>query len=144
MREDTARHCLVVRACVTFVTLCAFSVAASAELKPEHPTPSERKMLPPYCAARDIKAGGGDPAAYRSWEQMMGVDNFEHVHHYCRGLTKMRRAQFESDRNARIHYLQGAINEFDYVLRSWKPDFKLAISARRYRLQAESELKRVR
>lgn len=122
-----------------FIVLgCMFASNASA-LKPFAPTPAEIRMLPPYCAARLGSPGAANSADI--WKQRLGAGNYLHIHHYCYALNFMNRARTESNKNDRQHYLNNAMNNFDYVIKHWSPDFKLWISAKNYRSQVETMLR---
>lgn len=121
------------------VSGCIFASHASA-LKSFAPTPAEIRMLPPYCAAR-LGAPGAATSA-DMWKQQLGAGNYQHLHHYCYALNFMNRARIESNKNDRKYYLNNAIRNFDYVIKRWKPDFQLSISAKNYRSQVETMLRR--
>jgi tetratricopeptide (TPR) repeat protein len=67
-----------------------------------------------------------DPAQRRRWQQLMGRENFMHMHHYCRGLEHTNRALYlartKTDRDKNLEF---SIREFDYVLKNVKPDFAM-------------------
>lgn len=101
-------------------------------------TAAEMMSLPEYCRARF----GNDAALRERWNAQMGVGNFLHVHHYCSGLNFMRRASIAADAKKRRYPLQQAINEFDYVLRNWPPDFYLYTPAQQQKAMAQAMLGR--
>jgi tetratricopeptide (TPR) repeat protein len=58
--------------------------------------------------------------------QIMGPQNFRHLHHYCRGLFQATRARhFEKTGADRDRLLRDSIGEFDYVLQRVEPTFVL-------------------
>lgn len=100
-------------------------------------TQLELAMLPDYCQARLV----GDEAIRKVWLQRMGQD-FYHLHHYCSGLTAMRRASTETDSRKRAQNLEFAVKEFEYVLKNWTADFYLVKNAQQQRTLAMSLLGR--
>ena len=84
-------------------------------------------MLPKYCVDT-MGFGYGDAYTNTSpkagyWLGLMGK-SFWAMHHHCFGLIKLRRATSGLvSAQARLGYLQGAVGEFEYVLRNAKPDF---------------------
>lgn len=124
---------------VILSSLVSFPVHA---IKPYAPSASEIKMLPPYCAVRLSDAA--NPASWQMWEQRMGKQNWDHLHHYCYALNFMNRARFERNPPDRRHYLSSAISDFDYVIRNWHPKCQLMPAAKTYRKQVELELKTTR
>jgi len=119
--------------------VCGILIAGKAfAIKPFAPSPLEMRMLPPYCVAKL----GADKNAAVLWQQRLGSENFEHMHHYCFGVNFMNRARIETNPNDRNHYLNSAIAEFGYVIRTWSPTFQLTRSAKTYTVQAQSMLRR--
>lgn len=100
-------------------------------------TPLELAMLPDYCRARL----GNDEQARKVWLQRMGQD-FYHLHHYCSGLTSMRRATTDLDPTKRKQDLEMAFKEFNYVIKNWTPGFYLVKDAKFQRSQASIMLGR--
>lgn len=98
------------------------------------PTDSELMALPPYCQAR-IR---GDDSARKVWAQRIGPKNFSHLHHYCFGLNYMNRALSEFDTDERRRIYRRAVQQFDYVLKRWPPDFPLTSEALLQKQQAEA------
>ena len=91
----------------------------------------ELAMLPDYCQARL----GHDEQVKKPWRQRMG-QNFDHLHHYCSGLTYMRRARTTVDLTKRNQNLETALKEFNYVIKNWTPDFYLVKDAKGQRTEA--------
>ena len=86
-------------------------------------TPSEIFALPPYCIARyEMETGKkmGNPDAAK-WAQALGKD-MEHIHHYCKGLIHLSRAESSGRGNERAKWARYALGGFNYMLRSAKPD----------------------
>lgn len=71
------------------------------------------------------------------WGQRLGCESFLHIHHYCYGLNFMNKARFESDPKDKKYYLDNAINNFDYVITRWNPQFQLTSPAKSYKRQAQ-------
>lgn len=87
-------------------------------------------MLPPYCKHTQVYRGNvpgaGDKTQIARWESVMGADNFQHMHHYCWGLTHTNWALYASNSNQeRDRELRQSVTEFDYVLRNVAPGFAL-------------------
>lgn len=121
------------------IILAGVMAAGNAHaVKPFAPTAREIKMLPSYCAARL----GEDKNAQKLWRERLGRNIYDHIHHYCFGLNFMNRARFETSPQDRKHYLNNAINNFDYVIARWDPGFQLTVSAKNYKAQAQSMLRR--
>jgi hypothetical protein len=116
----------------------ALSVVYAAPLQAQvSHTPFELAMLPDYCKARL----GNDEQARKAWQQKMG-QNWYHLHHYCSGLTSMRRAKSAADPKKRSADLEFAVKEFNYVLKNWTADFYLVKDAKDQRAHASSLLGR--
>ena len=116
----------------------ALSVVYAAPIRAQvtH-TPFELAMLPDYCKARL----GNDEQARKAWLQKMG-QNWYHLHHYCSGLTSMRRAKSTADPKKRREDYEFAVKEFNYVLKNWTPDFYLVKDAKAQRAEASIMLGR--
>jgi tetratricopeptide (TPR) repeat protein len=98
-------------------------------------------MLPDYCKYtliyRKSEYGSRDPAQIRRWEQLMGRDNFMHMHHYCRGLQHVKHALYlERTKHGRDQQLGFSIREFDYVIRNVKPGFAMLPEIRTKRAES--------
>lgn len=116
------------------VALGALAINAQAQRIPGYPPdvydydPRETALLPSYCrhtqAFREVMPGGDDQQAIRHWEQIMGADNYLHMHHYCLGLMHLNRARILArDTQTRNYHFSRAIGEIDYVLRNARHDF---------------------
>ena len=113
---------------------------------PRIPTMLELRTLPPYCGPRIGEltfahyppqiVTANAPAA-KMWKQRFGAANYSHLHHYCFGLNYINRARFMTNKVDRRHALTVAINNFNYVIKRWKPNFELYSSAKAYKHQAE-------
>ena len=62
--------------------------------------------------------------------------NFDHLHHYCSGLTYMRRARTSVDLTKRNQNLETALKEFNYVIKNWTPNFYLVKDAKDQKMVA--------
>ncbi len=112
----------------------AFLVLGAAFASPVYPQQWEYDartfyLLPPYCKHthiyRNVVPGGRNPLEIERWKKLMGPD-FEHIHHYCRGLEHTNRAlYFERTQQSRNLLLKYSISEFDYVLRNAHQDFAM-------------------
>lgn len=120
--------------CIGLALAVASTVALGQQI-PGYPNldaydPREVGMLPRYCQFtqrfRLAVPGGNNPDEIKRWQQYMGGEVFEHMHHYCWGMMKTNRAMLLArDGDVRTHYLAEAIGEFDYVLKRIPPDFVL-------------------
>lgn len=94
-----------------------------------HYDPKVVAMLPPYCKYTQLynrHVVGADRAQIARWESLMGTQNFQHMHHYCWGLTHTNWALYASNsKQERDRELRQSVTEFDYVLRNVAPDFAL-------------------
>lgn len=102
------------------IILLLASIAQANASQPYHPTESEIRLLPPYCAAKF--AGKG--AAYENWKSALGP-GFMDVHHYCTGLNflgRYYRSRTPEDKN---YNLKKAISDFNYMIGANKPGFSL-------------------
>lgn len=104
--------------CLLFST--PFVSEAVAQNEPWGATAEELKMMPPLCTG---KANNGSPENIY-WKNILGED-FQHVHHYCRGLVLITRSYKKRDKKERMDTLYQAVREFDYMLMQAKPDFSL-------------------
>lgn len=115
--------------------LVTTSVIAADGLIPGYP-PSvqgydarEVAMLPSYCQyTQDFRKhvpGGNNEAQVKHWYATLG-QTFNAMHHYCWGLMKTNRALLlAKNKQTRTFYLGAAIDEYNYVVKSAKPDFVL-------------------
>lgn len=106
----------------TFVTVLAAILAGPVMAEGLRDYPKEG--LPDYC--RETYDGElGDPRLSR-FNDVFGWENFQHMHHYCRGLNKVKRAADSAAVPSRREgYYGDSISEFNYVLRNTRPDFVL-------------------
>lgn len=87
-------------------------------------TPGELAVLPPYCSNMQGFAGYEGPEGDR-WRSMLG-DDFQHFHHYCRGLRDVyfvRNAVVTPQQ--RKFLWERSINEYEYMIRNSKPTMVL-------------------
>jgi hypothetical protein len=56
--------------------------------------------------------------------------NWHHLHHYCSGLTSMRRASIAVDPKTRSAAPEITFEERNCVLKNWTPDFYLVKDAK--------------
>lgn len=130
MSRGARMHCIA----LALVAMVMPAVTSGQQI-PGYPSldaydPREVGMLPRYCQFtqrfRLTVPGGSNPAEIKRWQEYMGGDVFEHMHHYCWGLMKTNRAMLLArDGDVRMHYLSESIGEFDYVLKRIPPDFVL-------------------
>jgi len=92
--------------------------------------PREVAMLPRYCTYthyfRAKLPDGSNSTETERWRNLMGPNNFEHVHHYCFAMMKTNRAVLLArSSEARTFYLNDSLKEFDYILDRVSPEFVL-------------------
>lgn len=103
-------------AAVTILLVWAGGAGASKDVEP---TEAELAFLPPYC--KDAKTTTRRSGNYLSlpssqyWLKILGRE-FSHIHHYCRGLAAMQRAETARDKWTRTYYFRAVIGEINYVL----------------------------
>ncbi len=126
-------HLEILRAAAGAALVAALLMPASwaAEMKsdPRVPTPDELRQLPPYCPDTQIiskyygrqQAPSNYDAHTKQFVSLYGSD-FWHLHHYCFGLTKALRAERELRPSERRGRLEDSIGEYNYVIRSVRPD----------------------
>ena len=125
------------------VMLSAVALIVQAKPKMQHaPTALEIARLPPFCAAKYRKDGGKEEKAM--WQQRFGRENWVHMHHYCNALYYMNRARSETDKINKKYYLGVVVNNADYVLQRWSPQFQYTASARNLKIQADGMLRSLR
>lgn len=102
------------------------SAGAMAE-KPTNITAGEIALLPKYCPDTmgfkygDAYTNTSPRAGY--WVGLMGK-SFWHMHHYCWGLIKMRRATSGAvSAEVRLGLLRNIVGEMEYVIDNSTPDF---------------------
>jgi tetratricopeptide (TPR) repeat protein len=83
-------------------------------------TPLYNPVVPHEKSAADVRR------EVKRFNQLMGPQNFKHLHHYCRGLFIVANARyFETSKTERDRQLRYSIVEFDYVLNRVEPTFVL-------------------
>jgi tetratricopeptide (TPR) repeat protein len=89
-------------------------------------TQADVAQLPIFCQAK-IGALQNDLNEVKRWEQVFGVNNWLHMHHYCSGLAWFNKARvaFGADKPNRAFYLGESINNYMYVIRAWPQEFQL-------------------
>jgi tetratricopeptide (TPR) repeat protein len=96
-------------------------------------TQGEWALLPDWCIdSQDGPYGSPEGGGYTNkspragkWVSLMGTD-FWHMHHYCRALRDMRRAQAANiSKRDRDFVLARAISDFEYVLNNCQPSMVL-------------------
>lgn len=91
---------------------------------PKDITEAEWALLPKYCPHTQGYKGYVQPHVAK-WEAMMGP-TFIHVHHYCWGLLKFRRAERAMTPAQEKKYLfTEALDDFSYVVKNSEKDFVL-------------------
>jgi tetratricopeptide (TPR) repeat protein len=113
---------------VTAVCLAALAstTGAQVDLKARRGsfTAAELAVLPPYC--RNMQGFPGyEGAPGNRWRRLMGSD-FQHIHHYCRGLRDVYYVKLLalSPQNKQLLW-ERAVNEFDYIIKNSRPDMVL-------------------
>lgn len=111
------------------IALLAALAGSKAMAQPQQ-DPKLFAMLPPYCkytqVYRDNVPGGSDATQIERWTNILGPQNYIHLHHYCWGLENTNRALYLStSKQDREHHLAQSVREFDYVLSRVTPDFAL-------------------
>lgn len=103
--------------------LASIALIGSAYAQIDYPnrrasfTPGELAMLPPYCKNMQGFPGYDGPAGNR-WRSMIGSD-FQHIHHYCRGLRDLYYIKFGLPNPTQRTFLwQRAISEYDYMIKN--------------------------
>lgn len=72
----------------------------------------EFSALPECCKA---KYYGKTSSLHQKWQKIIGKD-YGHFHHYCRGLTFLRRGRLELDKIKRERTLRTSIKEMTYTI----------------------------
>jgi len=87
-------------------------------------TPGELAILPPYCSNMQGFPGYEGPAGDR-WRGLLGED-FQHFHHYCRGLRDVHFARTAVVNVQQRRFLwERSISEYQYMIRNSKPTMAL-------------------
>ena len=135
------------RAALKLLLASAVASSACAGGLPIGSTPGEVALLPAYCMdtssfGYDIASSNPSPRAGH-WVGLMGK-SFWHMHHYCYGLIKARRATLPgAGATHRKFMLETAINEFDYVIVNSPADFIMLPEVYLRRGDAELQLGKV-
>ena|SRR5437879_1921324 len=123
-------RCEGVRALACAAGLVAIAIATAAQAQWPYDQRSVA-MLPAYCkytAYYNSQIPGQDRAEvvaeWERWGATMGMQNFRHMHHYCKGLEAINYALYSARTKLdRDRLLRAALNEFDYVIPRVAPDF---------------------
>lgn len=106
-------------------------------------TPGEMAMLPAYCP--DTQGFGYGDASFNTspraghWVRLMGK-SFWAMHHHCLGIYKLRRAALTGiPAQVRKHYLESAVDEFNYVIENSTPNFIMLPEV--FRMRGDVQLK---
>ena len=67
----------------------------------------------------------------------MGVEIFNHLHHFCYGMIYFQRASINFDVPSRRALAQAGINNFNYVLKRWPANSAWYQQAQQYKTQLE-------
>ena len=86
------------------------------------PTAGEMMRMPPHCVAR-YKAGRSSPE-WNTYRDQIG-SNFNDFHHYCNALNWVNRYWGARSAKDRGYALQRAMDNFNYMVNTEKPDFAL-------------------
>ena len=131
------------RAALQMLLASAVASSACAGGLPIGSTPGEVSLLPAYCMDTSsfgygVESFNPSPRAGH-WVGLMGK-SFWHMHHYCYGLIKARRATFPgASPSHRKFMLENAINEFDYVITNSPADFIMLPEV--FRMRGDVQLK---
>jgi tetratricopeptide (TPR) repeat protein len=116
--------------------LVCLAIATCSQAQWEY-DPRSVAMLPPYCKYTPLyqsQIPGGSRAEVHAeihaeiqrWIATMGLQNFRHMHHYCKGLEITNHALYSArtklDRDRALTY---AIGEMDYTIQRVAPDFAM-------------------
>jgi tetratricopeptide (TPR) repeat protein len=119
------------RAILFIVALVGCLGAPTKSFAQWHYDAKQLPLLPPYCKYtqlyRAAVPGANNPAEIERWRAIMGgEENFSHLHHYCWALENTNRGLYsERTKLERDRRLAESLGDFDYVIRSVKPDFVL-------------------
>jgi tetratricopeptide (TPR) repeat protein len=106
-----------------FTSTAAWGYDANREQRKEF-TPGELALLPEYCLHIQGMPGYAGPPGDR-WRALIGPD-FQHFHHYCRGLRAVNYARFGVLPSVeRRQVWEAAIGEYDYMIRASRADMVL-------------------
>ncbi len=118
------------RLLTTALTAALLLIGADARAdKPRNWTEGELALLPSYC--RDTQgfahtqSGPQRSPRAEHWIALMG-ETFWSMHHYCWGLMNLNRAQMAGVPRQQREFLIGtSIDDYQFVLRTLRPDFPL-------------------
>ena len=82
-------------------------------------------MLLPDPRIGETSPGWGDPRGEPYKAVFGGMQNFEDMHHYCRGLNDLYEGSRSNEEQTRIHWFSEAVRECDYVLERTDLNFVL-------------------
>lgn len=111
---------LVCVAILVTVFLACWSGNANAGDRME--TDQEIAMLPAYCKDR---IRGCTQAEKQRWIQVLGVKNWSCLHHYCRSIVALNRADLTGDPAIRKKLLLQALHNFKRNTKELTVDFPL-------------------
>jgi tetratricopeptide (TPR) repeat protein len=131
MKTHLVRHFLL-------LLVMSASTLAQAQITSTDPkwrgyTQGEWALMPDWCIdSQDGPYGSPEGAGYTNkspragkWVGLMGSD-FWHMHHYCRALRDMQRAQSAAiSKRDKDFVLARALGDFDYVLQNCQPGMVL-------------------
>ena len=112
---------------VSVLQVLGFSASAQGVDIPQRRgafTAGELAILPPYCSNMQGFPGYEGPEGDR-WRGLLG-DDFQHFHHYCRGLRDVHfaRTAVVSAQHRRFLW-ERSIGEYQYMIRNSKPTMPL-------------------
>ncbi len=84
-------------------------------------TEADFAALPPYCKPRFQE--DRYPEQARKWINILGKSTYLHIHHYCKGLFNLMKAQASIPPNETL--LRIALKQWDYVDQHWPHNSKL-------------------
>jgi tetratricopeptide (TPR) repeat protein len=106
---------------LSFFYLLLFSVASPAQEAAINLSEKELLTLPRYCYVR-IRALNGPE--YKEWERKMGPD-LVHTHHYCGGLSYLKRYYGATTERERQFFLRLAHANLEYMVNHASPGYSL-------------------
>ena len=106
---------------LSFFYLLLFSMASPAQENAINMTDKELLTLPRYCYARIREVNGPE---YKEWERKMGPDLI-HTHHYCGGLSYLKRYYGATTERERRFLLSRAQANLEYMINHASPGYSL-------------------
>jgi tetratricopeptide (TPR) repeat protein len=87
-------------------------------------------FLPDWCKYTpyytELVPGGRNREGIERLTRTMGVQNWRHIHHYCRGLSHhVSGVYFARTKRDRDRALAASLGEYDYVIQRVEPSFAL-------------------